>query len=203
MALDWPDPAIASLAGGRPRLVVLLRIGSDPPVRVWAGVGDLEIDADNVEMTAGAIYSGMGELSGLPVVQQVINGHADRVDFSVAGAVLTQRMLEMASTEAASIRGAIANIGLMVLGGDLQPISPVDWLCDLECDVLGVALDGAADEGPAIRSISVSAATVTSGRRRARSLLWTDPDQQRESPGDLFCSQVASYSAGTTRVWPI
>jgi hypothetical protein len=200
-ALAWPDPAIKQIEGGRPRPIVFLRIATVPPVRVWGGVGDFPLPADTVETTDGAIYSGMGELSGLPILQQLINGKADRVDFTVAGAVLTPQMASLASAEAYLIRGASADVGIMVLGRDLQPASPVEWLATLECDVIGTALEGEADVP--IRSVTVSAASVTSGRRRSRSLQWTDPDQQRASPGDKFCAQVAAYNAGTTRVWPI
>jgi hypothetical protein len=92
------------------------------------------------------------------------------------------------------------NVGLRVLGADLQPISPTAWLWEGEGDTLSVERDGSGAN--AVRTIVLSVGTVMTGRRRPKNATWTDPDQKHRSSDDRFCERVGLYSQGTTKTWP-
>lgn len=171
----------------------LLRIGSDPPARVWSGVGDLEIPADAVE-SSPATYSGAGEMLNAPDFQQLINGVAERLDFTVSG--VTQETVKLAIEEAASVKGARIHLGTCRFDDDWQLIE-VEWETVLRADK--ITISGQAQDGGRTRTIGLSAGTDDTDRSRSPNAFWTDADQKRRSPTDLFFSHVAGISGGTSR----
>lgn len=198
--LDWSTAAQAQLVGGNVRPAFFLLLRSEPKIRVWSGIGEFSLDADNIE-TEGGEYLGFGELQNLPSLKQLINGKADRVDFVLAGAAVNRDVVRLASEEAASVRNKMLHLGVLVLGADLQPISPVAWLWHGEADTITCQRDGPGDS--AVRSITLSAGSLFTRRRRPGISFWTDHDQRERSSDDAFCDRVAVYSAGTTKTWPM
>jgi len=172
---------------------ILIRIASDPPARVWSGVGDLIIPADAVE-AAPAVYSGAGEMLNAPDFQQLINGTAERIEINVSG--VGQETVRLAIEEAASVKGAKIHIGTARFDDDWQLID-VDWETVLRADKLSIS--GQTSEDGRTRSIGLSAGTEDTDRSRAPVAFWTDADQKRRSPTDKFFSHVAGISSGTTR----
>lgn len=202
MALDWSDVALAQLEGGAVRPGVLVRIATTPVIRLWTGVvRDLAIGADAVETTEGAIYQGMGKLTNVPAVNQLLNGQAERVDFTLSGAALTGEIAAIASTEAGDIRGADVNLGFLVFDANWQVISPTAWPWDGSADSLTVQRQG--DAANPTRILKLSVGSLMTGRRRPSIAYWTDPDQKRRSPDDDFFDRVRQYSIQTTKVWPV
>jgi hypothetical protein len=200
--LSWSDAAQAQLAGGAVRAGVFVRVATAPTlIRVWGGVGEFAMAADLVEDADGALYLGFGELGGLPAINQLINGLAERVDFRLAGVAITPEIARLASSEAAVIVDAEVNLGFLVLGPDLQPVSPMAWVWNGVADNLTVERQDAGS-GQVIRSISLSVGTAMTGRRRPKPEYWTDSFQRERSPDDGFCGFVAAYNQGTTKVWP-
>lgn len=200
MALDWSTAAQAQLAGGTVRPAFFLLLKSEPTIRVWSGIGDFALEADNIE-TEGGEYLGFGELQNLPQLKQLINGQADRVDFTLAGAAVNRDVVRLASEEADSIRNKTLHLGMLVLGADLQPVSPVAWLWHGEADTLTLTRDDS--QGQPVRSMTLSAGSMFARRRRPGISFWTDHDQRQRSSDDAFCDRVAIYSAGTTKTWPM
>lgn len=202
MSLGWDAPALAQLEGGSVRLGILLRIATDPVIRLWAGaVRDISIDADGIEDTDGAVYQSMGLLTDIPTVNQLLNGQAERVEFALSGVAVTGEIAAIASTEAADIRGVAVNLGFLVFDANWQIASPTAWPWDGEADSLTVERQG--DASSAVRRLKLSVGSLMTGRRRARNAYWTDADQKRRSADDDFFDQVRTYWAGTTKVWPI
>jgi hypothetical protein len=200
--LSWSNAAQAQLAGGSLRPAAFLRVATSPtPVRMWAGIGDFPYGPDLVEPDADATYFGFGTLDGWPAMQSLINGEAERCEFKMSGSWVTPEILSLASYNADAIRSVVVNMGLLVLDGDLQPLSPMAWLWDGTADSLTV--DRSDDKGGSpIRTLTLSVGSAMTGRRRPTPEYWTDLAQEAQFPGDLFCSYVNGYSAGTTRVWP-
>jgi len=198
----WSTAALAQLAGSVVRPGVVLRIATDPVVRIWAGDGDLTLDVDLIEDDASAPYLGFGQLAreSLAAVSQLINGEADRKDFQLSGAAVTAQVAALASNEAAEIRGVAVNLGLLVFDGDWQKLSPVAWLWEGTADSLMVDRDDAS--GLALRTITLSVGSLFTGRRRPTPSYWTNADQRLRSADDRFCERVAGYNVGTTMVWP-
>jgi hypothetical protein len=197
----WSLAAQAQLGSGQVRPAILFRMATDPVVRLWAGAGDVAIPADLIEDDDGAVYTGLGELVGLPELNQLINGAAERVEFTMAAAELTSEIADLAASEADLVRGAAVTIGFYVFDQDWQRLSPVDWLWDGTADSLKI--NRAPDGESAIRSITLSVGSLFTGRRRPALAYWTDPDQRRRSSDDRFCERVKLHNAGWTRTWPI
>lgn len=195
---SFDEAAAVQLAGGIVRPALFLRLETPSVVRAWSGIGDFEVPADAVE-AAPAIYKGVGELLNWPAVQQLVNGSAERIEFAVSG--VTTRVMALADEEANDVRGASALIGFVALGADWQPLTPTAWLWEGEADVVR-GQRSSAEDGSAVRTITLSVGSVMTGRRRARLAFWTDVEQRRRSPTDRFCDRVALYSQGTTKGWP-
>jgi hypothetical protein len=202
MALDWDDAALAQIEGGGVRPAILVRIATDPLIRLWTGaVSDLAIGADVVETTDGAIYQGMGVLTNVPAVNQLLNGQAERIEFTISGAAITGEIAAIASTEAAAIRGAKVNMGLLAFDSNWQIASPTAWLWEGYADSLGV--DRKGDAKNPTRGVKLAVGSLMTGRRRPAIGYWTDPDQRQRSADDSFFDRVRQYSIQTTKVWPV
>ncbi len=173
--------------------------GGDPPAwaRMWGGVGSFAIDADLID-TQGGVYSGVGELIDLPVLQQLINGLAERIEFTLSG--VRAETLALIGSEAESVRDAPAHVWMRPLGGDLQPLGPPIWVWEGKADVLRVKRSGQL--AAATRSVTVSVGSIFTGRRRPGFRNFTGPDQRRRSADDAHCDRAGLYNAGTTRKWP-
>lgn len=168
---------------------LLFRIACDPPARVWSGHGDLPIPADIVE-GAPAVYLGGGELLTLPDIDQIINGTAGRYDIVLSG--IAPDVQALATEEAATVKGAKCHVGAAYFDDDLQ-LTAVEWIAVLRADFLTTARQGTT------RSITLSLGTDNTDRSRAPISFWTDADQRRRSPTDLFCDHVAGITQGTSR----
>jgi hypothetical protein len=79
---------------------ILIRIASDPPARIWSGIGDLLVPADDVE-PEDSIYLGGAVLISAPDFQQLINGTADRLEFTLSG--VSSEVVALAMEEAESV----------------------------------------------------------------------------------------------------
>lgn len=187
----WSDAAQAQLSGSTVRPSVMLRIDATTgPLRLWGGVGPLQIPADAVE-SEPATYSGMGVLTGLPAVSQLANGLAERVEFKLSG--VTPAIRALAADGADTVRGVSVRLGFMVFDADWQALSPVAWLWEGTADVVKSTRKANA------RTISLSVGSMFNSRRRPAVGYWTDAQQRERSADDAFCDHVAVYTAGTTR----
>jgi len=186
-----------ALASQRPRLGIFFRLHIDPVVRLWLGVGHAVagIDADD---GAGATYKGLGTMLNLPALNQLVNGAADRVEFTLAG--VSSEIMAMASTEADEVKGAALLIGVGVFDANWQLIAQPTWLRRFIADFVKVEMDSGEDG--ITRAVVISARTFLTGRRRPGLSYWTDADQQALHPGDKFCERTVLYSQETMKPWP-
>lgn len=173
---------------------VLVRIACDPVARVWGGVGDLEIPVDGIEDEDGATYLGGGTLISVPELEQLINGTASRLALTLSG--VSAETIRLALEDAASVKGAAVDIGLVYFDADLQ-IGEVEWLTRLRCDSLSV--DSANSDNGRTRSITLSIGSDFTDRSRSPLAFFTDADQRRRSPTDQIFDHVAGINAGTSR----
>lgn len=171
----------------------LLRIASDPPARIWSGFGDLVIPADIVEPVP-ATYMGAGELLSAPDFQALINGVAERLEFTVSG--VSTETLRLALEDAPSVKGATVHLGRVDFDSNWQIVA-VEWEAVFRADALVVESQG--NGGARQRTISLSIGHGDTGRSYAPSAFFTDADQRRRSATDAIFSQVAGINAGTSR----
>lgn len=172
----------------------LLRIASDPPARIWSGAGPLVIPADIVEREP-AEYLGANELLNVPDFQHLINGVAERLEFTVSG--VSSETLRLALEDAPSVRGAAVHLGRIDFGPDWQPLGPVEWEATFRADSLTV--DSQGGNGQRKRTITLSVGSGDTGRSYAPQAFFTDADQRRRSPTDAFFSHIARLTGGTSR----
>lgn len=179
---------------------VLLRIASDPVIRLWSGqVRDLPIPAGGPETTDGAIYQSHGQLGGLPTLSSAINGDAERIEFAMSGVEITGEIAALATDGATEIRGKAVDLGLVLFDADWQIIPPVFWLWSGTADSVTVSRTGSVDNPS--RTIKLSAGNVFTGRKRSNLSFYTDIDQRRRSADDAFFSETAKLYPGTTKAW--
>jgi hypothetical protein len=203
LPVDWTGADAAHLAAGTIRAGVVVIVGRvHDAIRVWSGVGDLSIPFDTVDEWAGIYaYKGLGALTGLPVVSQLINGLAERVDFTLSAVGMPAEIALAAQGEAAVYRDARVNLGVVVFDAQWQQVASTLWLWEGTVDSIKVERSSDGDGG-VVRTIGLSAASAFSGRRRPMASYWTDPDQRRRNPDDRFFDRVDLYSQGSTMVWP-
>lgn len=189
-----------ALASSNPRLGIFFRLHIDPIARLWLGIGHCEAGMDAVDGD-GATYEGLGEITNLPAFQQLINGTAERVEFRLSG--VSQRAVALAASEASDVKGVALLVGLGAFDKDWQLVADPVWLRRLVVDYLSIAVDqtGSGESLQTIRSLSLSARSAMTGRRRPALSFFTDDDQQTRSPGDRFCEHAPRYQS-VDKIWP-
>jgi hypothetical protein len=173
---------------------ILVRIGADPPARIWSGVGDLLIIGDALE-DGPVVYLGGAELISAPDFQQLINGTAERLDVTVSG--VTAETIRLAIDEAPTVKGASLHLGTIQFDESWQSIGGINWQAEFRVDTLTITSQ-AVEQGRT-RSLTLSIGTDDTGRSGASMAFFTDADQRRRSPTDKFCDHVSGITAGTSR----
>ncbi len=174
---------------------IVARIDCDPPALIWSGFGSLSLPADSVIPSGGEIALGAGELLSVPDFQQLINGTAQRLDFSLSG--VSMDITRLAIEDAPSVRGARVDIGTIHFN-DEWAITSVEWEAVFEARTLSVSR-AAEQDGQISRTISLAIVQGDSRRARAANSFFTDADQRRKYPTDAIFSHVAGINAGTSR----
>lgn len=173
---------------------VIVRIDCDPPALLWSGVGPLPVPADIV-IPSSTIALGGGELVNVPDFQQLLNGTAERLDFTVSG--VSEETLRLALEDAPSVAGARVDIGIISFDPDWQFLG-IEWEATFEARSLSIGRP-ATQNGKAVRSITLTIVAGETTRARAPLAFFTDADQRRRSSDDLIFSHVAGINAGTSR----
>lgn len=196
------DAAIFGAAQARVSVFLLVKATSGPWLRLWSGVGDYRMSA-NVIDSVGGTYTGVGELIGMPVLSQLINGLAERVEFTLSG--VDARTLALVDEDADTVRSAPVHVALVGFDDDLAAATSPVWIWEGEADTPRVSRESAAGGDGTfgiVRSVSLSVGSIFTGRRRPRHAYYTDADQRARSSDDAAMDRVAIYNQGTTRKWP-
>lgn len=180
------------------RASFFLRLDSDTPVRAWAGIGDFVLPVDTIEVDGGT-YKGVGILNDIPSFQQLVNGIAQRVEFSMSG--VDDQIAALADEEASEIRSKRVNVGLQFLDEEWQPLAPIIWVWEGEADVIRKSSVSSPDF-QRINTITLSVGSLTTGRRRPSLSYFTGAQQRRRSADDAFCDRTGLYSQGSEIKWP-
>jgi len=198
--VSFDAATLASMRAGATRAVVFFYLETPDPVRIWSGGGDFAYPEDpyGVE-TEGAIYRGICELEGLPALDALINGIAQRVDFLLSG--VDAEVLALADEDAEDVRGSSVRIAVGFLDAQEQLVSAPLWLRSFEADMVVTNRDADA-EGTTTRTIGISVGSMMTGRRRPQISFFTDAHQRRRSSDDRFCERVPLHSTTMVLTWP-
>jgi hypothetical protein len=176
------------------RRSIVWRLACDPAAYLWSGVGDLDLPANALD--PGVIrYRGTGALLQVPALKQLINGIADRVDFTVSG--VDAYTLRLALEDRASVKGASLDVGYVLFDRHWQLSGPPVWQWRGKADVL--VPDSKETERGRERSITLSVAAADTLRTNPKLSWFTDANQRRRSPTDAIFDRVAGINGGATR----
>jgi hypothetical protein len=194
------------------RLSLPVTTDGDMTVRIWAGVGNYPVRAATTDTpftgmesidAAGDIYYGAGLLSDdqLPALEILLNGLADRVDFSLNS--IPAQIISKIDESAPSVKGRDARLGMAPLDDNWQPVTPIKSLWFGIADFWSVKMDALEDDRkPAIRQLILSVGSGLTGRSRPRLVSFTDAQQRIRYPTDAFFSRVTRYVTTYTVKWP-
>ncbi|WP_375194642.1 hypothetical protein [Sphingobium sp.] len=173
---------------------IVARIDCDPPALLWSGYGPLPLPADTV-IPSPTIALGGAELVSVPDFQQLINGTAERLDFTLSG--VSEETMRLALEDAPSVKGARVDIGTVQFDEAWQ-VESVEWEAVFEARSLKISRP--TKQGDQVtRSITLTIVQGDTTRARAKNAFFTDADQRRRSPTDAIFSHVAGINAGTSR----
>lgn len=172
----------------------VVRIACDPPALLWSGLGPIMIPADIV-VPEDAIAIGGGKLVSIPDFQQLVNGTAERLSFTLSG--VSEETLRLALEDATSVKGARVDLGRIDFDSEWQ-IENIEWEAVFEARSLSVSRP-VSQGGQITRSITLTIVAGDTTRARAPLAFFTDSDQRRRSPTDAIFSHVAGINAGTSR----
>lgn len=187
-----PNLAIEELRGSH-SLGIFLRIDTDPPLHVWFGIEDKPANFDSIE-PSGTIYTGGGQFIGMPTLEVLVNGSADRVEFTISGIDPETGASMLASIP--EVRGRSVHIGLTTLDKYYQPMTNVIPIWE------GMAShpseNAAATQSNQNQTLTLSLAVVTGEATRSRPsrALWSSPHQKAISSTDKFCDETARLARG-------
>jgi hypothetical protein len=195
------DDELAALQSGATRIGVFFRLDTDPIVRIWLGFGDIASGVNTYD-PSGALYHGFGEIQNLPVFRQLINGSAERVDFTISG--VSGEILSVASGgDPDQVKGKRVAFGFALMDQAWVMLGAVKWCANYTADYLAIeqALTGDPAQ-PVVRTIRLSCGTLLTARRRPALSYFSDQDQRSRSPGDRFCERTPIYCTGFNKSWP-
>lgn len=195
------DSELTALDSGQLRLGIFFRLETDPVVRLWLGVGDIQPGINAYDLT-GAEYAGFGVIHDVPSFKQLINGKAERVDFTLSG--VSGDVLRIASGgDSEQVKGKRVAVGFAIMDENWALLGAVKWCANYTADY--VAIQQAVTDDPMqpiVRTVTLSCGTIMTGRRRPSYSYFTDQDQQARFPGDRFCERTPVYANGFNKTWP-
>lgn len=191
---------IAALESDRVQLGVFFHLATDAVLRCWMGIGEIRPGVNALD-SENQVYLGIGRLTQVPEFQAVINGQADRVDVALSG--VSSETLALLMERADGVRHRACAFGYGLMDRNWSLIGPVHWTRRGIADVVRISQQPQVDPAnPILRSITLSVGSFMTGRRRRFLSYYTDPDQQRRSPGDRFTERAASLQQEVSKVWP-
>jgi hypothetical protein len=194
------DDIVRALRGPL-NLGIFFRLGTQPALRLWLGVNHsppIGIPALDPE---GTTYVGAGALLSVPELETLLNGIADRVEFSISG--LDASVTDNVNSENAKVLGAPVHVGIAALDERYQPKSQIVPVWVGTADYWTEAAPVISDPmRPATRTLSLVASSGDTARARPRLVSFTDAAQKLLYPSDRFFERVARYVQAYVVSWP-
>ncbi len=154
--------------------------------RYWLGVGTLDT-------IGGEQWIGTGKVASIGDVVSSINGTAPEQTFTLSG--VDPEFIAKAQASKAEYYGRLCFVFLQQFDAAWQVVGAPKPLWWGRMSVISFAQQ--ASEQGFTRSVTLSAESVFSGRRRPRNGFLTDRDQQARYAGDRGCERTLGMQAKT------
>ena len=197
-----------ALASGSYRLAVFIRLGTEPPLNAWVGLGPIRLQPGQSTLDPdGVVYQGFGKILNIPVMRQMVNGGAERIDTGVS--IFDNQILTLASY-ANAVQGKTHDVGVGLMNESWALIGTVHWIRHYVADFLTISVTPSADpEGETVKSAVLSSGSAMTDRKRPGWSYFNNQDQQARSslvnpslPKDQSCERTVLYSVTGQKTWP-
>lgn len=165
------------------------------PRRWWMGFGTLE--------AGGHSWQGMGELIQIEGLEQPIGTVAPKTTFQLSGIDAT--VVSLARNASDRVKDRRCTVYLQFFDITPNDASVAPWtLLDAPFAIWSGKMDQMtySAQGPAQRSVTLTAESLWTNRHRPVFGLWSDRDQNARFPGDRGLEQVPSLVKKQVR-WPV
>lgn len=197
----FPSTIAAKLAGRTVAASLLVHMDFRvTPRRWWTGFGDLEV--------GGHTWQGIGNFVQIDGLEQPIGTVAPKTTFQLSGVDAEIVTLARNASDRVKDRRCAAYIQIFDITPDdvgVEPWTPLDapyaiWSGMM--DQMSYSADGGAAGRPPTRSITLTAESLWTNRRRPVYGLYTDRDQNARFAGDRGLEQAVSLVQKTIH-WPV
>ena len=181
------------------QLGVFFRVGTNPPLNWWMGVGDIPAGIDGLD-PAGTVYFGGGRLTDIPDLEVMINNIADTREFTLSG--IDPEAAGLAMDTLPAVRGCDVTVAFTTLDDYFQPLTnpiPIWSATASHVNESYPPVVGAADP---TASLSLVTEAGSMARSRPAQILWSSSHQQARFPGDRGCDNTAMLASGVEPEWP-
>jgi hypothetical protein len=173
---------------------------SPQPLALWFGVNDIEMELGFLSIAGGVEFLGGGVLQGVPELEVLVNGIADRVEFTLAG--IDPSSYERSDIESYTVRGAEVYVGITCLDDYYQPVAPIQPLWDGRASFVRESMPPVTgSESPTVQLLLSVGSGVTT-RARSSASIWSAPHQRALYPTDAFCDGTARLARGVAPTFP-
>ncbi|WP_426235879.1 hypothetical protein [Pararhizobium sp. DWP1-1-3] len=195
----FPDAVIEEMRGSH-LLGIFLHVATDPPLHVWFGTEDVIAGIDSID-AVGTAYLGGGELIGIPTLEVLVNGAADRIEFTLSG--LEPGTGAKLVDTIPPVRGADVFMGLTTLDRYYQPMSAIIPVWNGTAAYVGESSPPVMGmESPSL-TLSLAVVTGETARSRPSRSIWSPTHQKAISPTDKFCDETARLARGVDPTWTL
>jgi hypothetical protein len=195
----FPDAVIEEMRGSH-MLGIFLHVATDPPLHVWFGTEDVIAGIDSID-AVGTAYLGGGELIGIPTLEVLVNGAADRIEFTLSG--LEPGTGAKLVDTIPPVRGADVFMGLTTLDRYYQPMSAIIPVWNGTAAYVGESSPPVMGmESPSL-TLSLAVVTGETSRSRPSRSIWSPTHQKAISPTDKFCDETARLARGVDPTWTL
>lgn len=193
------DPAVIEALRGDHQLGIFVYCAFEPkPLAIWFGVNDVEIGIESV--VDGVRFLGGGLLQGVPELEVLVNGIADRVEFTLAG--IDPSTYDRHEIESYEVRGAPVYVGITCLDDYYQPIAPIQPLWDGRASFVRETMPPVSGTESQTVALMLSVGSGVTTRARISASLWSAAHQRALYPTDAFCDGTARLAQGVSPTWP-
>ncbi len=179
---------------------IFLRIGSTPPLHMWFGVNDVKAGI-LVKDPDGTIYLGGGRFTKVPEFEVLINGIAERIDFSLSAD--EQAILDVINHEDfPDLKGAEVDLGVCGIDQYYQIVGHILPLWNGKISFFYERSEGVNAQEVPQRMIGISVGAGNVARKRGAAATWSAAIHRLLHPTDAFFDNMARLARGVQPAWP-